>query len=308
MAHKGQCLVPFESLFNRNEIGGKSTTDLNSILALASKEQLPAAGTDQDRTLLLLVDQQNSFMEGGELGVPGSLEDTARLGGFLYRNLHRITQIAMTQDVHTPLQIFHPCWWRSPEGQHPAPVETVITLEAVERGEWIAQFHPEESLAYVRQLRLGGKRELRIWPYHCLEGTFGAQFESQLMNLVYYHSAARQIKPVILGKGDDPLSEMYGAFLREDGLTSEANRAFLDSLTSYSRIYVAGQALSHCVLDTLTQLLEYHAGNKAFTGSVHLLTDCSSPIPGTEDVTKAAIEQLVQRYGIQVVQGEQLTI
>ncbi|WP_336775550.1 hypothetical protein [Paenibacillus sp. MMO-58] len=308
MTSNNQLVTPFERLFREAEIGGKSSATINVVLEEAAKEQLPPAEEDQEKILLLVIDEQNSFIEGGDLGVPGSVRDTARLGKFMYRNLHKITQIALTKDVHTPLQIFHPCWWIDRNGKHPAPVETVITVESVINGEWTPVYSPARSLAYLHELMAGGKRELRIWPYHCLEGTNGVEFESQFMNLVYFHTVTRRSTPVILEKGQDPLSEMYGAFYREDGVASDANRAFLDSLTDYHKIYIAGQALSHCVLDTLKHILEHHAENRALTESIHLLTDCSSPIPGTEALTDTAIKELVKRYGIQLATAEGLTI
>ncbi|GLX68687.1 hypothetical protein [Paenibacillus glycanilyticus] len=281
---------------------------MNKVLAEAGKEHLVPASEDEERILLLVVDQQNSFMEGGELGVPGSVQDNIRLGKFMYRNLHKITQIALTQDVHTPLQIFHPCWWVDRFGNHPVPIETVITVEAVMNGEWTPVYSPAKSLAYLQELQRGGKRELRIWPYHCLAGTKGVQFESQFMNLVYFHSVARRSTPVILEKGQDPLSEMYGAFYGEDGVASEENRVFLDGMLDYGKVYIAGQALSHCVLDTLKHILEHHANNRTFTESIHLLTDCSSPIPGSETVTEDAVRELVKRYGIQLAEAEGLML
>lgn len=308
MAINNQLITPLARLFQEEAIGGKSAVTINEVLAEAAKERLAPAEEDADRVLLLVIDQQNSFIEGGDLGVPGSVRDTARFGKFMYENLHKITQISLTKDVHTPLQIFHPCWWVDRNGKHPVPVETVITVESVIQGEWTPVFSPARSLAYLHELKAGGKRELRIWPYHCLEGTNGVEFESQFMNLVYFHAVARRSTPVILEKGQDPLSEMYGAFYREDGVASETNRAFLDGMPGYNKIYVAGQALSHCVLDTLKHILEHHADNRAFTESIHLLTDCSSPIPGTEALTDTAIGELVKRYGIQLAQAEGLTI
>jgi hypothetical protein len=308
MNKNNRLVTPFNQLFQEAEIGGKSSVAINVVLAEAAKEQLPPAEADEERILLLVIDQQNSFIEGGDLGVPGSVQDTVRLGKFIYRNLHKITQIALTKDVHTPLQIFYPCWWVDRSGKHPAPVETVITVESVMDGDWTPVYSPARSLAYLNELKAGGKRELRIWPYHCLAGTNGVEFESQIMNLVYFHTLARKSTPVILEKGQDPLSEMYGAFYREDGVASDANRAFLDGLLEYNKIYIAGQALSHCVLDTLKHILEHHADNRAFTDSIHLLTDCSSPIPGTEALTDTAIEELVKRYGIQLMAAEGLTI
>lgn len=298
----------FASLFNPLDIGKESTISINEVLAYAAQEQVKKSSEDTDKIMLLVIDQQRSFMENGELGVPGSFGDTERLGHFLYHNMNKITQIVMTKDVHRPIQIFHPCWWKNSSGEAPRPIETVITVEDVENGVWIPQYDAEQSLAYLKQLRAGGKRELRIWPYHCLEGTSGVEIESQFMNLVYFHSVVRESNPIILAKGQDRLSEMYGAFYHEDGKVDEENKGKLDAFGEYEKIYVAGQALSHCVLDTLKQLIKHVEDQPSYAKRIYLLMDCSSVIPGSEEVTKQEIRHLVNKYGINVVQSAGLII
>jgi hypothetical protein len=74
---------------------------------------VPAAG-DRFRIALVVVDVQNTFCTPGfELFVAGrsgtgALDDSRRLCEFVYRNLHRLTQIVPTRDTHQALQIFHP--------------------------------------------------------------------------------------------------------------------------------------------------------------------------------------------------------
>ena len=55
-------------------------------------------------------------------------------------------------------------------------------------------------------------------------------------------------------------------------------------------------------------ILEHHANNRTFRESIHLLTDCSSPIPGSEAVTEDAVGELVKRYGIQLAEAEGLML
>ena len=49
-------------------------------------------------------------MDNGALGVPGAHGDVERMTQFIYNNMDKITNIAVSIDTHTPHQIFHPCW------------------------------------------------------------------------------------------------------------------------------------------------------------------------------------------------------
>ena len=73
---------------------------------------LAPAAADDFRLHLLLVDLQRDFcLPAGSLYVGGrsgrgALEDVDRVARFVYRNLHRITEISVTLDTHVPFQIF----------------------------------------------------------------------------------------------------------------------------------------------------------------------------------------------------------
>ena len=55
---------------------------------------------------------------------------------FIYRNLPHITKIACTLDTHTAMQIFHEIFWINDAGEHPLPLQTLITAEDIETGKW----------------------------------------------------------------------------------------------------------------------------------------------------------------------------
>jgi nicotinamidase-related amidase len=61
----------------------------------------------------------------------------------------------------------------------------------------------------------------------------------------------------------------------------ELNTSFLNMLNRYDRIYIAGQAKSHCVLETITSIVRYFTGQMNIISKIRLLTDCMSPIPHT---------------------------
>ena len=297
----------FHEIFDEAQIGLPSFGKLNELLRKASEEKLRPAAEDEKKVLFLAIDMQNDFMERGELGVPGSHQDVARAARFLYRHLETITQVAVSLDTHQPLQIFHPCWWTDAEGNHPAPL-TIITRDDVRQGKWRAVVHQQESLAYVTHLEQQSKKELCIWPYHCLEGSFGAALESQFARMVFFHSLARKSTPLRIVKGKEPLSEMYGIFKPEHGPYSEEQRGLLNRLREYDRILIAGEAKSHCVLESLGQMLEYYADDKEFTSRIVVLEDCMSSIPGFEEQTEQAFAKWKDDYGITVAASADISL
>jgi len=69
------------------------------------------------------------------------------------------------------------------------------------------------------------------------------------------------------------------------------NLKFIEALRSSDRLYIAGQAKSHCVAWTVSDLLEdIQATDPSLAEKVYLLEDCSSPVvvPGVVDHTDAA--------------------
>lgn len=75
----------------------------------AQRYQIPPAAEDQQRTILLLIDVQNTFcLPDFELFVHGAVADNQRLCRFIYTHLTHISEIIVTLDTHTASQIFHP--------------------------------------------------------------------------------------------------------------------------------------------------------------------------------------------------------
>lgn len=275
---------------------------LDALLQKSFHEPVKPAREDTEKTLLLIVDPQLDFMEGGSLGVPGSIRDMERTIRFLDRQMESITKIVVSLDAHHPFQIFHPCWWTDRDGNPPAPL-TVIASQSVEEGEWEPVLYLQESLEYVRHLEANHRPPLVIWPYHCLAGTIGSAMENQLANLVYFHSAARRTQVHTVVKGQDPLSEMYGIIRPEQDDGSSINWSLLRRLARYDRIYVAGQAKSHCVLESLKQIVSLSEEISSLGNRIWLLEDCMSSIPGFENATQEALQELEERHHIHRVRS-----
>ncbi len=266
--------------------------------------------TDEKRTLLLLVDTQIDFIhEDGALSVPGAVADTRRTIEWLYRHVENITHIAASLDSHVPRQIFFPTWWVNARGKHPEPY-TAITTQDVDKGIWRPLFEIDWSIDYVHQLENQAKKVLMIWPYHTLIGTPGHALTPSLYEAIAYHTAARQAQPIFLQKGSIPKTEHYSIMEPEVKVPAEPsgdlNVQFLDLLGEYDRIYVAGQAKSHCVLETVTSMMRYFGDQPRIIEKIHLLEDCTSSVAHPEiDFEKIAQEVLAEyaETGLNLVQS-----
>lgn len=239
-------------------------------------------------------------MEGGSLGVPGSISDVERITRFIYNNMGSISRIMCSLDTHTAHQIFHPCWWANSTGDHPAPY-TIITYDDVAANRWrpVVGKLPD-SIKYLKELeKVGaGKKQLCIWPYHCIKGTEGATLENEFAKMVYFHSVARNTVNPMVPKGEDPYSEMYGIIKPEYSEKNFINTPVLNHIEKYDEIYVVGEAASHCLMESVKQIAEYFANRPEVTEKITILEDCTSPIPGYEDETQNAFENFKNSYGI----------
>ncbi|WP_129726036.1 hypothetical protein [Ectobacillus funiculus] len=297
----------FEEIVDLHAIGGVNTRKLNDLLILAHSENLIPSIEDVEKVMFIGIDFQNDFMEQGELAVPNSHKDIKNVAKFIHNNLEKITTIVVSLDTHQLQQIFHPSWWIDKNGEHPKPF-TIITKEDVESGKWVAVDKQEESLHYIRNLEKLGKKQLCIWTYHCIEGTDGAALEGQFSNIIHFHSIARKSAIKKMVKGQDPLSEMYGIIKPEYSQHEYCNDEFLESLKLYDKIIVAGEAKSHCVLESVRQIVEYYANNRDILARIYLLDDCMSPIPGYEEMTEKAFKELKDIYGVNIVNSTDLSL
>ena len=263
----------------RKEYIGKPENPLliNEILKAAREENCPPSDCDKEKVLLVAVDVQQDFMDGGALGVSGASEDVAKLTSFIYSNLNKITKIAVSLDTHTPHQIFHQSWWSDRDGNFPAPF-TLITLEDAENGLWRPNAESEKTLEYLKHLEADKKKTLCIWPYHCLQGTSGAALENQFANMAYFHSVARNSSLMRLVKGQQEVTEFYGIIKPEYDPEGYVNDYFISELAKYDKIVIAGEAKDYCVYETLVQMLELFAHDRETQEKIYILEDCMSAI------------------------------
>jgi nicotinamidase-related amidase len=280
----------------------------------ALQHGLQPASVDQARSWLMLVDVQNTFcIPEFELYVGGrsgrdAVEDNIRLCEFIYRNLGEITHISATMDTHKAQQIFHAIFFVDKDGNHPAPY-TDIHADDLHAGRW--QFNPalasqydiapeygqQMVIHYTEELERTGKYALTVWPYHAMLGGIGHALVPAVEEAIFFHSMARQTQVEFDVKGDKPFTENYSVIGPEvlKGPMGETlgvrNMKFIEKLQEVDRLIIAGQAKSHCVAWTVSDLLEdIQATDPGLAQKVFLLEDCTSPVvvPGIVDHTDAA--------------------
>ncbi|WP_041794659.1 hypothetical protein [Pararhodospirillum photometricum] len=239
---------------------------------------------------LLIIDPQCDFCDGpaaGALAVPGAWGDMERLARHLDAEGDRYEAIAVTLDSHGAYDIGHPSFWQDAEGHPPAPF-TLVTREAVARGEW-GPADPELTawvVSYLERLEAAGRYTHMVWPEHCLVGTPGHQVHPEVARalLDWQRRQHRAVRWLI--KGLNPRVEHYSAFGCEvedpqDPEGTAAGRRAAQALAAYNEIAIAGEALSHCVKSTVEDLL---AGLRAAQvaapeARLRLLTSMMSPVP-----------------------------
>ena len=283
--------------------------------AWAKQHGLQPAAKDKTRICLMAIDVQNTFcipkfelFVGGRSGT-GAIDDNVRLCEFIYRNLGLITEIAPTMDTHTAMQIFHPSFWINDAGENPTPM-TSIPLADVEQGTWKVNPAIAYSLAkgnymglqnyalhYVQQLERDRKYPLTIWPYHAMLGGISHALVAAVEEACFFHNLARHSQTNFEVKGGNPLTENYSVLQPEvlqdnqGRPIAQKNTRFIQKLLEFDAVIIAGQAKSHCVAWTISDLLsEIQAQDPKLAQKVYLLEDCTSPVvvPGVVDFTDQA--------------------
>lgn len=297
----------YSEIVNENYIGkSENPISMNEILKKANDEQLQPSSSSLEKVLFLGIDVQQDFMDGGALGVSGAHKDVERMTKFIYDNMEKITDIAVSIDTHIPHQIFHPCWWIDENGNNPAPY-TVISLADLDAGKWKPIVAPMKSREYVENLEKNSKKQLCIWTYHCLQGTAGAALENQFANMVYFHSVARKVVPNRIVKGQDPLSEMYGIIKPEYDRKGFINMDLLNKFERFDKIIIAGEARDYCVYESLCQMLDFYKDNTDILKKFYVLEDCMSSIGDSATVDKM-YSDLQKKYKFNIVKSTEWSL
>ena len=266
---------------------------------------------------LVVIDPQNSFckvvdpaqqqvIHEGELCVPGAWDDMSRLGVLVDRVGAKIEDIFATMDNHHDLHIAHPCWLKAKGTGAPPPPFTCMSenngVITGSDGVTYEVFNPAYdawTVQYLRSLATGGRYPHVIWPPHCLIGSKGATivepvFESFLAWERKYHAFVNYT-----AKGSNYRVEHFSAVRAEvadpeDITNTGLNSEFIKLVSEGDIILLAGEALSHCLANTVRDIANTFAQDE-FIRKCVLLTDCSSNVPGYENLGTDFVTEMTKR-------------
>lgn len=215
---------------------------------------------NRTRNALFVIDAQVDFCDSnGALFVTGADEAMKRAAKMIRNNFDKIDAIKLTQDTHHPKDIAHQIWWKDKDGNHP-PLFSVITSADVFTT-WIPQVDPMGTKSYIEELEKNGEYAHVIWPNHCIAGTTGWTFYMPFFEAVLeWEAHAGGSWYEIYQKGEVPFSEHFGALRANVQLpnfpSTGINYNLLNDIQTYNRVYLLGQAKSHCVANTLKQIMD----------------------------------------------------
>lgn len=207
-----------------------------------------------DRDALVVVDIQNDFIPGGALAVEGGDMIISGVNKICEKFKLKAKRIIFTQDWH-------------PEGH--------ASFASVHEGK--QPFDPIEGIEGIGPV---------LWPDHCIQGTWGAEFHTDL-NVNMGH--------LIIRKGFNKKIDSYSAILENDKKTETGLDGYLKS-SGIDRIFVCGLARDYCV--------NFSAQDAASKGyEVVMIHDLTKGI--SEDTVNAAMEKMSE-LGVKFVNSNNI--
>ncbi|MSQ03983.1 MAG: isochorismatase family protein [Myxococcales bacterium] len=245
---------------------------------------------------LLVIDPQNDFVsKTGNLSVVGAAADMDRVASMMRRIGPKLGDVHFTLDSHRKVDISHPMWWKNPAGQRPSPF-TMISVADVENGVWTTT-QPgayKRSLAYVRALAATGRYPHVVWPEHCLIGDAGHNVWPLLAEAAHDWEFSQHGMVDFVTKGSNPWTEHFSAVQAEvpdpADPSTQVNTGLIRTLEEADIILLAGEALSHCVANTVRDIVT-NFSDPRYAQKLVLLTDACSCVanpPGTTLFTDMA--------------------
>ncbi|OBU16445.1 hypothetical protein AYY19_04620 [Photobacterium aquimaris] len=264
----------------------------------------------QTITSLLIIDPQYDFYDvplheqrnvatqtiSPALPVPHSWEDAQRLARFIHNQQTSINNIVVTLDSHHEYDIAHAIYWQNKLGQHPAPF-TLISYQDIVDGLWqptdLEQLN--HVLKYTQSLEQTGKYSLIIWPTHCVIDSVGHTVVEPIQTAIENWEKQKNISRHTISKGENPHTEHYGGCEAEYPLHDDIKTQFDPQLATLvvqsDRVFISGQALSHCVASTVEQMIDKLPRDDI--RKLTILIDTTSAVAGFEKQAQAFVERML---------------
>lgn len=264
---------------------------------------------------MLIIDPQNSFCDpNGSLFVQGADKDSIRLAAMIRNLMDHLDDIHVTLDTHHFVSIFHQVYWMDSAGNEPTPF-TIISDEDVLEGKWTTK-NPGMlgwGKSYTQKLKANNRYALCIWPYHCLIGTPGNNVVAPIAEAIAEWEAQFALIDFVT-KGTNFNTEHYSAVKADvedpSDPGTQLNMELIKTLQEADILFLTGQALSHCVNYTVTDIAD-NFGEENIKKMV-MIEDTTSPVgdpPGTTLFTDAADQFMtdMKRRGMQTCRATDIS-
>lgn len=275
---------------------------------------------------MLIIDPQEDFCNpNGALFVKGADADSVILARTIDRLSKKLDRIHVTLDSHHLFHIAHPLFWIYPDnGAHPGPF-TIVKFEnnklvgmqlnidgSIAYEKEITTTKPnlyQYAVSYVQALNKNARYALCIWPPHCLIGTPGhAIYEPVRKSLLAWEAEHVKIVNKVT-KGSSWGTEHYSAVKADvpdpRDPTTQLNISLIETLKNADMIIISGQALSHCVANTITDIADNFGEENI--AKFTLLVDTCSNVPGFEALGSKFIADMTAR-GMNVSKADDFLI
>jgi nicotinamidase-related amidase len=193
------------------------------------------------------------------------------------------------------MHIATPIFWSDKQGNHPQPF-TLISAQDVRDGVWKAAKLSSQSKAlhYVETLEKNGKYVLVIWPPHCIIGTQGHNIYPLVREAMFEWEKEWRVVDFVT-KGSNPFTEHYSVFQADvtdpSDPSTQLNSRLVQSIEDADVIAIAGEALSHCVASSCTDMIDSFSSPES-AKKVVLLEDCMSVVPGFEQQAQDFLDRM----------------
>lgn len=230
-------------------------------------------------TALIAIDVQNDFMDipSAALGVTGATKDAENISKFVERV--NPNTIFASLDSHYGLDISHGCWFYDSNGNFVAPFTRILS-DDIRNGKYTPRVDPVATLAYTDALEANGEFQHFTWPEHCLIGS-----EGHALYPVFFDALNQWMKKNLrwvnfINKGVHPFTEHFGIFranVPNNDPNTQVNQGVFQTLNNHDLIYLVGEARTHCVANSLRQMLQIAP---QLATKIVVLEDCMSNVPG----------------------------
>jgi nicotinamidase/pyrazinamidase len=208
---------------------------------------------DLESCALIIVDLQVDFCPGGALAVNDGDEIVDGINNLITKKSSQFNKIILTADWH-------------PKGH--------------------VSFSSTHNASPFTGKKIGGV-DLILWPDHCIEGTLGASFHSNLRN---------ERADMIIRKGRTPGLDSYSAFFENDRKTPTGLEGYLKNF-GINKVLICGLAFDWCVFFSAMDSVKH-----GFETSVIIDLTRSIDLPAGYAREK---ENEMERAGVIIVESSQ---